>query len=219
VSRRGLFVTLEGIDRSGKSTQAQLLAEALGCDAVAVREPGGTAVGEQVRSLVKDPSTAPSPRAEALLFAAARAQLVAEVIEPALARSLTVVCDRFLDSSLAYQGAARGLGVDEVRAINRFGMRDLAPDLTLLLDIDPAAASAREGELDRFEAEGASLQVQVVDAYHALARAEPERWRVVYAGRDQATVHAEILALVRLQAAAGRHEGQRAQHDRDVTPE
>ncbi len=196
MSGRGLFVTLEGIDRSGKSTQARLLAEALGPDVLALREPGGTALGEQVRSLLKDPSTAPSPRAEALLFAAARAELVGEVIEPALARGLTVVCDRFLDSSLAYQGAARGLGVDEVRAINRFGMRDLVPDLTLLLDIDPAAASARAGELDPFEAEGASLQERVLDGYDALARAEPQRWRVVDARRDEATVHAEILALV-----------------------
>lgn len=202
VSPRGLFVTLEGIDRSGKSTQARLLAEALGPDVVAVREPGGTALGEQVRSLVKDPLTSPTPQAEALLFAAARAQLASEVIEPALARGLTVVSDRFLDSSLAYQGAARGLGIDGVRGINRFGIAELEPDLTLLLDLDPAAAGARAGEDDRFEGEGQALQERVLEAYRTLARVEPERWRVVDAGRDEAAVHEEILALVSRAARA-----------------
>ena len=197
MSRRGLFLTLEGIDRSGKSTQARLLVEALGDSAVGLREPGGTEVRERVRAMVKDPSADPSSRAEALLFAAARAQLAAEVIEPALMRGLTVVCDRFLDSSLAYQGGARGLGVDEVYAINRFGIGDLTPDLTLLLDLDPGAAAERGGELDRFEAEGLRLQQQVLETYRALARAEPERWRVVDAGRPADAVHTEILELVR----------------------
>ena len=196
-------MTLEGIDRAGKSTQARLLAEALGPDVVAVREPGGTAVGEQVRSLVKHSSASPTPEAEALLFAAARSQLVSEVIEPALERGLTVICDRFLDSSLAYQGAARALGIDEVRGINRFGIGELESDLTLLLDLDPAAAGARAGKADRFEGEGQDLQEQVLEAYRALARAEPERWRVVDAGRDEAAVHAEILGLVSRAARAG----------------
>src|SRR5215208_6653231 len=110
----GLFVTLEGIDRSGKTTQARLLCEALGERAVAVREPGGTAVGERVRELLKDPSIAVEGRTEALLFAAARAELVSEVIRPALEAGKIVISDRFLDSSLAYQGEARGLGVEEV---------------------------------------------------------------------------------------------------------
>ncbi|MDQ3587153.1 MAG: dTMP kinase [Actinomycetota bacterium] len=197
MSRRGLFVTLEGIDRSGKSTHARLLAESLGPSALAVREPGGTELGERVRGLVKDPSTAPSPQAEALLFAAARSQLVSERVEPGLARGLTVVCDRFLDSSLAYQGAARGLGVDAVRAINRFGIGDLKPDLTLLLDLDPLAAGRRAGDLDRFEAEGLRWQRRVRDAYRALARADPARWRVIEADRHEAFVHAEALELVK----------------------
>ena len=140
---RGLFVTFEGIDRSGKTTQARMLCDELGDDALGVREPGGTEVGERVRELLKDPAVDLTPEAEALLFAAARAALVARVIKPALADGKVVVSDRFLDSSLAYQGAARGLGVEEVEAINRLATGGLTPDLTLLLAIDPAEAAAR----------------------------------------------------------------------------
>src|SRR3954469_4826369 len=139
---RGLFVPFEGIDRSGKTTQARLLCEALGDDALGVREPGGTEAGERVRDILKDPAVELSPRAEALLFAAARAELVDEVIRPALEAGRTVVSDRFLDSSLAYQGHARDLGEDEVRRINDWATAGLKPDLTVLLEIDPAAAAA-----------------------------------------------------------------------------
>src|SRR3954451_10973221 len=152
---RGLFVTFEGIDRSGKTTQARLLCEALGDEALGVREPGGTEVGERVRELLKDPDIELGSEAEAVLFAAARAELVARVIRPALEEGRVVVSDRFLDSSLAYQGAARGLGVEEFAAITRSAPGGLLPDLTLLLSIDPAAAAARAGEQDRFEGEGA----------------------------------------------------------------
>ena len=134
----GLFVTFEGIDRSGKTTQAALLIDALGDEAVGVREPGGTAAGERVRELLKDPGGgAVGAEAEALLFAAARAELVRQVIRPALAEGRVVVSDRFLDSSLAYQGAARGLGVDEVRRVNAPATGGLVPDLTVLLELDP----------------------------------------------------------------------------------
>ncbi len=196
MSRHGLFVTLEGIDRSGKSTQARLLAEALKPEVLALREPGGTEVGEQVRALVKGASAALSARSEALLFAAARAQLVSEVIEPALERGVTVVCDRFLDSSLAYQGSARGLGIEHVREINRFGIGGLEPDLTVLLDLDPSEALGRIGEIDRFEAEGLVLQARARDTYRDLARAEPRRWRVIDARGDELAIHAEMLELV-----------------------
>src|SRR3954452_15066368 len=148
---RGLFVTFEGIDRSGKTTQARMLLDALGDDAVGVREPGGTEVGERVRELLKDPAVELSAEGEALLFAAARAELVAQVIRPALAHGRVVVSDRFLDSSLAYQGAARGLGVQEVAAVNALATGGLEPDLTFLLSLDPAEAEARAGQLDRFE--------------------------------------------------------------------
>jgi dTMP kinase len=193
---RGLFVTFEGIDRSGKTTQARLLCDALGAEAIGVREPGGTAVGERVRDLLKDASTEIGPESEALLFAAARAELVARVIRPALEQGKVVVSDRFLDSSLAYQGAARGLGVEEVERINRFATGGLVPDLTLLLEIDPAAAAARAGESDRFEGEGRELQERVLTAYEQLAEADPGRWRRIDADRPADEVHAAVLAAV-----------------------
>jgi dTMP kinase len=194
---RGLFVTFEGIDRSGKTTQARMLLDALGEEAVGVREPGGTAAGERIRALLKDPEVALSAEAEALLFAAARAELVAGVIRPALEAGRVVVSDRFLDSSLAYQGAARGLGVEQVERINSFATGALRPDLTLLLDIDTAAAGRRGAvEDDRFEQEGATLQEQVAAAYDELAAAEPRRWRRISANRDPAAVHEDVLAAV-----------------------
>jgi dTMP kinase len=192
----GLFVTFEGIDRSGKTTQARLLCEALGEEAVAVREPGGTPAGERVRELLKDPQVELGPEAEALLFAAARAELVRQVVRPALDAGRVVVSDRFLDSSLAYQGAARGLGVDEVARINAWATGGLRPDLTLLLALSPEAAAARGAEADRFEGEGRRLQERVLAAYEELAAAEPGRWRRVDADRPPENVHADVLAAV-----------------------
>jgi dTMP kinase len=192
----GLFVTLEGIDRSGKTTQAELLCRALGEVAIGVREPGGTPSGERIREILKEPDADLSPEAEALLFAAARAELVHWVIKPALAEGRVVVSDRFLDSSLAYQGAARGLGVEEIEWINGFATGDLAPDLTLLLEIDTAAAAARGGEDDRFEREGEALQREVGAAYDRLADEEPRRWRRIAADRPAEDVHADVLAAV-----------------------
>ena len=192
----GLFVTFEGIDRSGKTTQARLLCEALAPDALGVREPGGTEAGERIREILKDPAVELSPRTEALLFAAARAELVEQVIRPALEEGRTVVSDRFLDSSLAYQGGARGLGVEEVGRINRFATGGLAPDLTVLLDLTSEAAAARSGQLDRFEDEGRALQERVAEAYEELAAADPGRWRRIDADRPADQVHADVLAAV-----------------------
>jgi dTMP kinase len=200
----GLFVTFEGIDRSGKTTQARMLCDALRDEALAVREPGGTDVGERLRGLLKDPGLAISPETEALLFAAARAELVAQVIRPALAAGKVVVSDRFLDSSLAYQGIARGLGVEDVEQINRFATGGLLPDLTFLLSIDPARAAERAGQLDRFVDEGDSLQNAVYNAYRELAAADPGRWRIVDADRPSQDVHDEVVAAVqRARSAAG----------------
>ena len=193
---RGLFVTFEGIDRSGKTTQARLLTEALGDEALGVREPGGTPAAERIRDLLKDAAVPLGSEAEALLFAAARAEIVGNVIRPALAEGRVVISDRFLDSSLAYQGGARGLGVEEVERINRFATGGLVPDVTFLLEIQPAAAAARAGESDRFEDEGASLQQAVLEAYERLVAGDPGRWRRIDATRAPEEIHAEVLAEV-----------------------
>jgi len=205
-------VTLEGPDGAGKTTQAALLVEhlrAAGHEVVALREPGGTAIGEQIRSLLIDPRHAElAPRTEMLLFAASRAQLVAEVIGPALARGRIVVCERYLDASLAYQGVARGLGVDLVRAVNDAATDGLRPDLTLLLDLDPETglrrarlASGRPGSEgweggDRMERETLAFHARVREGFLALARIEPQRIRVVDARRPVVDVQREITAAV-----------------------
>ena len=193
---RGLFVTFEGIDRSGKTTQARLLVDALGSSALGVREPGGTPAAEEIRTLLKNSEIPLGIEAEALLFAAARAEIVSNVIRPALAEGKVVVSDRFLDSSLAYQGGARGLGVEEVERINRFATGGLTPDLTFLLDLPPSEAAARAGESDRFEDEGSSLQEAVVDTYGRLMADDPGRWRRIDASRAPEKIHAEVLAEV-----------------------
>jgi dTMP kinase len=193
----GLFVTIEGIDRSGKTTQGRLLADALGDAALLVREPGGTAVGERVRDLLKDRAIEIAPVTEALLFAAARAELVATVVRPALERGTVVISDRFLDSSLAYQGGARSVGVEEVARVNRFATGGLVPDLTFFLDLDPLVAATRAGGDDRFENEGLELQRRVSESYSRLAEAEPERWRVIDAEASVEEIHAEMLETVR----------------------
>ena len=166
-----MFVTFEGLDGSGKSTQVELLRahlEESGREVVATREPGGTRLGEEIRELLLG-GTEISPWAEAALFAAARAELVAEVIRPALERGADVVCDRYLDSSLAYQGIARGLGVDRVLALNMDAIRSLLPDVTFLLLIDPEEAALRSGEAsDRIEREGGEFLREVDKAYREL---------------------------------------------------
>jgi dTMP kinase len=173
-----MFVSLEGIDGSGKSTQARLLAERLrasGREVVLTREPGGTPLGESIRDLLLHAGDV-APWAEAALFAAARAQHVAEVIRPALDRGAAVVCDRYVDSSVAYQGGARGLGVDDVLELNLAAIDGVLPDVTLLLLIDPAVAAARRtGAPDRIEREDAGFHARIDGAYRLLAERFPER--------------------------------------------
>ena len=199
----GKLITIEGLDGAGKTTLAEALVAAVrsrGVDAQALREPGGVELAERIRVLVKDPSLDVSPRAEALLYAAARAQLVEEAVKPLLADGVWVVLDRFLDSSLAYQGAGRGLGVDAVRAINLFGTGGLVPDRTLLLRLDPAAGRARQrvrGEApDRLEQEHDDFFATIAAAYDALAREEPARIRPLDATRPPDKVLAAALEAI-----------------------
>jgi len=191
----GRLITIEGLDGAGKTTLASGLVAALserGIDAHALREPGGVALAERVRAVVKDPELRVGARAEALLYAAARAQLVEEALRPLLDVGAWVVLDRFLDSSLAYQGAGRGLGIDAVRAINLFGTGGLQPDRTLLLRIDPVQGRARQagrGEApDRLEREADAFFRTIATAYDELAAAEPERIRVLDATLAPAAV-------------------------------
>jgi dTMP kinase len=192
-----VFITLEGIDRAGKTTQAARLAEALGPGTLLLREPGGTAAGERIRELIKDPALELSPGAELLLFNAARSQLVDEVIHPALEAGQDVVCDRFIDSTVAYQGAARGLGIEGVEELAALVIGSCFPDLTVLLRIDPERAFYRQTEIDdRFEAEGVEFQRQVAEAYDELATRHPERIAVVEADGPPDEIHARVMRLV-----------------------
>jgi dTMP kinase len=176
---RGALITVEGIDGSGKSTLCKALAAALGERAVLLREPGGVVLAERIRELVKDPELSITPAAEALLFAAARAQLVAEKIKPLLDDGKIIVLDRFVDSSLAYQGAGRGLGIGPVSAINELATAGLVPDRTLFLKIDPELAAKRMEGADRLERAGAQFFSDVAQAYDRLAAAESARFRVL----------------------------------------
>ena len=194
-----MFITFEGLDGSGKSTQAELLAEAVrgtGLDVVTTREPGGTPLGDHVRELLLRGDEI-SPWAEAALFTAARAELVDRVIAPALASGAVVICDRYLDSSLAYQGVARGLGVDRVLELNLPAIRGQLPDRTFLLEIDPEEAARRVGKNgDRIEREDDQFR-QVANAYRLLAETFPERIEVVDGTRPPVEIAKEIFGLVR----------------------
>ena len=199
---RGTFITLEGVDGAGKSTQVAMLVEALralGREVVSLREPGGTAISEKIRSILLDPSNSEmSDECELLLYEASRAQLVRQVIEPALAHGAVVVCDRFFDSTHAYQAGARGLSSQLVARANELGCCGVVPHVTLVLDMDPAEAFARAGQggLDRLEAEGLAFQRRVRADYLALAEAEPARVRVVDAAGSPEEVAARIRAAV-----------------------
>lgn len=190
-----MFVSFEGLDGCGKTTQARLLAETLeteGVDVVSTREPGGTPLGEQIRDLVLHGDHV-APWAEAALYVAARAQHVDQVIRPSLERGSTVVCDRYLDTSVAYQGAGRELGVDTILELNLRAVGGLVPDRTFLVEIDTETALARVGDQgDRIERAGTEFWARVVDAYRALAKRFPERYVVIDGRRSIPAIAKEI---------------------------
>ncbi|MBV9838699.1 MAG: dTMP kinase [Solirubrobacterales bacterium] len=201
---RGRLITIEGLDGAGKTTLAGGLAEALtqrGIEVSVLREPGGVHVAERLRALVTEPGLAIGARAEALLYAAARAQLVEEALDPLLHAGSWVVLDRFVDSSLAYQGAGRALGIEPVRSINEFATSGLSPDRTLILTIDPplgrSRSRARANPLDRLEREDDAFFERIARAYAELAAAEPERIRTIDASQGPDQVLEAALAAIR----------------------
>jgi len=211
--RSGVLITLEGCDGCGKSTQAALLCARLAAcglpvgprsaPGAVIREPGGTAAGEAIRDVLLHAPAAPAPWTEALLYAAARAELVERVLLPELGAGRVLVLDRFIDSSLAYQGFARGLGIDAVLAVNAPGLRGLLPDLTIVLDVDPVVGLARAGGApDRIEAEGLDLQQRVAAGFAVLARRFPARVRLIDGFRDIVVVAADVEAAALAAVAA-----------------
>jgi dTMP kinase len=200
-----VFITLEGPDGSGKTTQARLLAEWLreqGYEVVLTREPGGSDIGDQIRAVLHDPrNTAMNARTEILLYSASRAQHVAQRIRPALAAGKIVISDRYADSTLAYQGYGRGLDLETLRTITVFATGGLTPDLTLYLDVAPQEGLQRRllggGEWNRLDAEALEFHQRVRAGYLALVEQEPEHWVVVDAARSVEEVQAEIRALVK----------------------
>jgi dTMP kinase len=215
----GWLIAFEGVEGAGKTTQLELLQrelETLGYAVLVTREPGGTRLGERIRSILLDPETGDgelAPRTEALLFAAARAQLVQQVIQPALERGQVVLCDRFVDSSLVYQGIARGLGHQPVAAVNHFATGGLQPDLVVLLRLDPAEgltrARGRDPAFDRIEAEDLQFHRLVEQGFMLLAAEHPERFAVIDAAQPVGQVAAEVrtAALERL-THPGRRDAQ-----------
>lgn len=191
----GLFVAFEGGEGAGKSTQAQLLAEALSDrEVVLTREPGGTPAGQRIREILLDPNTGDlDHRAEALLYAADKSEHLRAVIVPALERGAVVITDRYVDSTLAYQGAGRDLDVNDLEWIVRWATNDLRPHLTVLLDVAPSEGLGRFEERDRIEAEGADFHARVRDGFLALAAKDPEHYLVLDARQDRADLADTIL--------------------------
>lgn len=196
----GVFITFEGGDGSGKSTQIVRLVETLrarGHVVVSTREPGGTPIAEKIRQVLLDPENHEmGNRTEALLFAASRAEHVHQLIRPALDRGEIVVSDRFVDSSIVYQGMGRGLGAQDVMGINRWATENLTPDLTIVLDVDAGFGLGRIGEKDRIEQASRELHDRVRQGYLQLAAADPERYLVVNAQQDVGAIATEVLARV-----------------------
>ncbi len=197
---RGLFITFEGSDGTGKSTQIELLARALtegGHDCVVTREPGGTQTAERIREVLLDKELSVVPRAELLLYLAARAEHVQNVVVPALQAGKMVICDRFVDSTVAYQGYARGFGVEQVLFLNDFAAAGLVPDITFLLDAEPELLEQRinhRGEQNRLDAEGTAFKSKVREGFLNLQAQHPERIKLINAADTAEKVHLELVA-------------------------
>ena len=205
-----MFITLEGIEGSGKTTQIGRLMEFLenrGIECVTTRQPGGTLIGENIRSILLDPAnSALEPLAELLLYMADRAQHINEIIRPALKNGKTVICDRYFDATLVYQGFARGLSIDLIGQLHQLLFDDLKPDVTLLLDLPPQVGlerawqqlnnGQRSGDESRFEAEAVAFHEKVRAGYLELARLEPERFRIIDAAQPQNQVFAAMREIV-----------------------
>lgn len=203
---KGIFITVEGPDGSGKTTIIQMLAEKLekeGYEIVATREPGGIEIAEQIRQVILDPkNTAMDPRTEALLYAAARRQHLAEKVKPALERGKIVLCDRFVDSSLAYQGHARGLGIDEVYSINQFAIESMMPKMTLYFDVAPEVGLERINknkgrEVNRLDLEKLEFHQKVREGYTMIAERFPERIVTIDASKELEEVYVQAEAKIK----------------------
>jgi dTMP kinase len=210
-ARKGLFVTFEGVEGAGKSTQMKLLYDWLkqqGKEVVVTREPGGAPIAERIRHILLDRgSQGMDPKTEALLYAAGRAQHVAERVRPALERDAVVLCDRYVDSSLAYQGLARGLGEDDILHLNEWATDEMLPDLVILLHLDAELGLARlEGDPDRMESEDVAFHRKVGEAYLHLAREYPSRFAIVDASGSKEQIHMQVRAAVLPFLAADRVE-------------
>jgi dTMP kinase len=199
-----MFITFEGPDGSGKSTQIGLLSEFLreqGHDVLTTREPGGTSIGERIRTILHDvKNTGMASEAEILLYSASRAQLVAEMIRPNQDSGRFILCDRFYDSTLAYQGYGRGLDLALLKQITKFAVSDLKPDLTFLLDLDVSAGLRRRAigdvEINRMDLQAESFYERVRYGYHELAAEEPERWEIVDANRPIETIQSDLQTII-----------------------
>lgn len=200
---KGKFITVEGTDGSGKSTQLKLLMDYLGtknCDVVFTREPGGTEISEKIRDVILDINNKEmTDMTEALLYAAARAQHVQQKIIPAINEGKVVICDRFVDSSIAYQGAARGLGTDNIMQINSFALNGIMPDLTLFFDLPPEKGILRkknEKELDRLESEKLDFHVKVYEGYKKLCSQCPDRIKVISADDTVENINRQVIEII-----------------------
>jgi dTMP kinase len=200
---KGLFITIEGMDGSGKSTQIKLLKkylEELGKEVVLTREPGGTRIGERIREILLDPKSIDmKEETEILLYAAARAQIVSELILPELKSGKTVICDRFYDSSFAYQGYGRNMSLEIIKSANSFAMKEAKPDLTIFVDISPEKARKRieDREIDRLEMEGMAFHNRVYEGFKILARNNADRIKVVKADREVDEIFNDIKVIIK----------------------